>query len=333
MSDGSFWYVGVNGQQQGPLGTQQVIDLIRAGQLGQTAYVYGQTLPQWTPIAQVAQFAGLFGQAPPLPPPPPVGPAPVMADVIDYELFGGEMQFVEIVLDPGEAAIADAGSLFYMDAGIRTEPMFGDGTQPEQGLFGKLAQGARRVLTGEALVMTAFGNAAQERQKVSFAAPYPGKVIPIDLRQHGDALMCQKDAFLCAAKGITVSIASTKRLGAGLFGREGFVLHKLEGNGLAFLHAGGVLVERQLNAGEALRVDTGCVVAFEPSVNHDIQWVGGIRTALFGGDGLFIATLTGPGRVWLQSLPFSRLAGRMLAAAVATGVGEGAAAGGPGMGA
>src|SRR3990167_6253795 len=151
MSDGSFWYVGVNGQQQGPLGTQQVIDLIRTGQLGQTAYVYGQTLPQWTPIAQVAQFASLFGQAPPLPPPPPVGPAPVMADVIDYELFGGEMQFVEIVLDPGEAAIADAGSLFYMDAGIRTEPMFGDGTQPEHGLFGKLAQGARRVLSGEAL--------------------------------------------------------------------------------------------------------------------------------------------------------------------------------------
>ena len=175
--------------------------------------------------------------------------------------------------------------------------------------MGKLAAGAKRVLTGESLFMTMFGNGAQQRQKVAFAAPYPGKIIPIDLRQHGGTLLCQKDAFLCAAKGIAVGIAWNKKVGAGLFGGEGFILQKLEGQGLAFVHAGGTIVSKELAAGETLRLDTGCLVAFEPRVNYDIQWVGGFKTALFGGEGLFFATLTGPGRVWLQSLPFSRLAG------------------------
>ncbi|MBL9013260.1 MAG: TIGR00266 family protein [Myxococcales bacterium] len=338
MNDASVWYIGINGQQQGPLGTQQVIDLIRSGQVNQTAYVYGQSQPQWTPIAQVPAFAPMFANAAPPPPPPPPGPAPMVADQIDFEIFGAEMQFVEIVLDPGEAAVAEAGAFFYMDPGIKMETIFGDGSQgaQQQGFFSKLAAGAKRVLTGESLFMTMFGNGAQERQKVSFAAPYPGKIIPIDLRQHGGTLLCQKDAFLCAAKGISVGIAWNKKLGAGLFGGEGFILQKLEGQGLAFIHAGGTIVARELKPGETLRLDTGCLVAFEPRVGYDIQWVGGFKTALFGGEGLFFATLTGPGKVWLQSLPFSRLAGRMLAAAVASGFGrgadEGSAIGGFGMG-
>jgi len=337
MSDAAIWYIGINGQQQGPLGTQQVVDMIRAGQITTTAYAYGQTQPQWTPIAQIPTFAPLFAQMPPPPPPPPVGPAPTVADQIDFEVIGAEMQFVEIVLDPGEAAIAEAGAFFYMDPGIKMETIFGDGSQQaqQQGFFGKLAAGAKRVLTGESLFMTVFGNGANERQKVAFAAPYPGKIIPVDLRQHGGTLLCQKDAFLCAAKGISVGIAWNKKVGARLFGGEGFILQKIEGQGLAFIHAGGTIVSRELKAGETVRLDTGCLVAFEPSVNYDIQWVGGFKSALFGGEGLFFATLTGPGRVWLQSLPFSRLAGRMLAAAVASGFGrgdEGSAIGGFGLG-
>jgi len=325
-TDPAVWYVGINGQQQGPLGVQQIIDMIRAGTITQTAYVYGQNNPTWVPIHSVPAFAQVFHASPiPPPPPPPAGRAPIVADQIDFELFGEEMQFVEIVLDPGEAAIAEAGAFFYMDPGIKMETIFGDGSQQaqQQGFFGKLAAGAKRVLIGESLFMTVFGNGAIERQKVAFAAPYPGKIIPIDLRQHGGTLLCQKDAFLCAAKGIAVGIAWNKKIGAGLFGGEGFVLQKIEGQGLAFIHAGGTIVSRDLKPGETVRLDTGCLVAFEPRVTYDIQWVGGFKSALFGGEGLFFATLTGPGRVWLQSLPFSRLAGRMLAAAVASGFGRG----------
>ena len=336
MSEG-IWYVGINGQQQGPLGTQQIVDLIRTGAITQTAYVYGQASPSWTPIAQIATFAPLFAAHAAPPPPPPPGPAPTAADQIDYEVFGEEMQFVEIILDPGEAAIAEAGAFFYMEPGIKMETIFGDGSAQaqSQGFMGKLLGGAKRVLTGESLFMTVYGNGATERQKVAFAAPYPGKIIPLDLRQYGNQILCQKDAFLCAAKGISVGIAWTKKVGAGLFGGEGFVLQKLEGQGLAFVHAGGTIVSKELAAGETLRLDTGCLVAFEPRVGYDIQWIGGVKSALFGGEGLFFATLTGPGRVWLQSLPFSRLAGRMLAAAVAAGFGrgdEGSVLGGFGMG-
>jgi len=340
MHDPAIWYLGINGQQQGPLGAQAIIDMIRAGTVNQTAYVYSQTNPNWTPIVQMPGFAAVFSTAtPPPPPPPPAGPAPMaIADQIDFEVFGNEMQFVEIVLDPGEAAVSEAGAFFYMDPGIKMETIFGDGSKPaeQQGFMGKLMQGAKRVLTGESMFMTIFGNAAQTRQKVAFAAPYPGKIIPVDLRQYDGTLLCQKDAFLCAAKGISVGIAWNKKLGAGLFGGEGFILQKLEGQGLAFIHAGGTIVAKDLAAGETIRLDTGCLVAFEPKVNYDIQWVGGFKTALFGGEGLFFATLTGPGKVWLQSLPFSRLAGRMLAAAVASGFGrgsdEGSALGGFGLG-
>lgn len=335
MSD--IWYLGIGGQQQGPLGTQQILDMIRSGVVTATAYVYGGSVTTWTPIMQVPTFASSLHAAPPPPPPPPPGAAPVAADQIDFEIIGSEMQFVEITLDPGEAAIAEAGAFFYMDPGIRMETIFGDGSaqSQSQGFMGKLLGGAKRVLTGESLFTTIFGNGAQQRQKVSFAAPYPGKIIPIDLRQHQGTLLCQKDAFLCAAKGISIGIAWNKKIGAGLFGGEGFILQKIEGQGLAFIHAGGTVVSRDLAAGETLRLDTGCLVAFEPQVNYDIQWVGGFKSALFGGEGLFFATLTGPGRVWLQSLPFSRLAGRMLAAAAAAGFGrgdEGSVLGGMGMG-
>lgn len=335
MSD--IWYLGIGGQQQGPLGTQQILDMIRSGVVTATAYVYGGSVTTWTPIMQVPTFASSLHAAPPPPPPPPPGAAPVAADQIDFEIIGSEMQFVEITLDPGEAAIAEAGAFFYMDPGIRMETIFGDGSaqSQSQGFMGKLLGGAKRVLTGESLFTTIFGNGAQQRQKVSFAAPYPGKIIPIDLRQHQGTLLCQKDAFLCAAKGISIGIAWNKKIGAGLFGGEGFILQKIEGQGLAFIHAGGTVVSRDLAAGETLRLDTGCLVAFEPHVNYDIQWVGGFKSALFGGEGLFFATLTGPGRVWLQSLPFSRLAGRMLAAAAAAGFGrgdEGSVLGGIGMG-
>jgi uncharacterized protein (TIGR00266 family) len=330
------WYVGINGQQQGPLGSQQVVDGIRAGHIPVTAYVYGAGLSTWTPVSQVPAFASLFGAAPP-PPPPPAGPAPSAVHEIDHQIFGEEMQFVEVILDPGEAAIAEAGSFFYMDPGIAMQTILGDGSPASQqeGFMGKLLGGAKRVLTGESLFMTVYGNGAQTRQKVAFAAPYPGKIIELDLRMYGGQILCQKDAFLCAAKGISVGIAWNKKIGAGLFGGEGFILQKLEGQGKAFVHAGGTVVAKELAAGETLRLDTGCLVAFEPRVNYDIQWVGGFKSALFGGEGLFFATLTGPGKVWIQSLPFSRLAGRMLAAAVAAGFGrgdEGSVIGGIGMG-
>ncbi len=334
MNETSVWYVGMSGQQQGPLGTQQVLDLIRTGQVTQTAYVYGQGIASWTPIAQVPTFAQAFSAAPPPPPPPPAGPAPVAttADVIDYEIFGEEMQFVEVTLDPGEAAIAEAGAFFYMEPGVEMQTIFGDGKPQDQGFFAKLAQAGKRVLTGESLFMTLFGNKDAKRRKVAFAAPYPGKIIAMDLRALGGTLLCEKDAFLCAARGISVGIAFQKKLGVGLFGGEGFVLQKLEGQGLAFVHAGGTIVARELAAGETLRVDTGCIVAFEPRVQYDIQWIGGLKSAFFGGEGLFYAALTGPGKVWLQSLPFSRLARRIVAAGITGGPGEGSVLGGLGTG-
>ncbi len=336
MSDATVWYIGINGQQQGPLGTQQIIDMIRSGQVTQTAYVYGSKAQTWTPITSVAAFASVLnaGDAPPPPPPPPAGAAPTVADQIEYELFGEEMQFVEIILDPGEAAVAEAGSFFYMDPGIEMQTVFGDGSaqHQESGFMGKLLSAGKRLVTGESLFMTVFGNNDSARRKVAFAAPYPGKIIPVDLREHNGTLLCQKDAFLCAAKGISVGMAFQKKLGAGLFGGEGFILQKLEGQGLAFVHAGGTIVSRTLEHGETLRLDTGCLVALEQQVSYDIKWIGGVKSALFGGEGLFFATLSGPGRVWLQSLPFSRLAGRVLSASMRGGPGEGSVLGGLGMG-
>ena len=239
-------------------------------------------------------------------------------DVVDYEIFGNEMQYVEVELGPGEAAVGEAGVMMYMQAGIQMDTVFGDGAQ-QGGLFGKLMGAGKRLLTGESLFTTVFQNTASSKQRVAFAAPYPGKIVPIDLSALGGTLLCQKDSFLCAAKGVSLGIAFQQKLGVGLFGGEGFIMQKLDGDGMAFIHAGGTLMERTLAPGETLRVDTGCVVAYQPSVDFDIQYVGKIKSALFGGEGLFFATLRGPGKIWLQSLPLSRLANRIIASAPAAG--------------
>lgn len=240
-------------------------------------------------------------------------------DVVDYEIFGHEMQYVEVELDPGEAAIGEAGAMMYMQDGIQMDTVFGDGSQQQGGFFGKVLGAGKRLLTGEGLFTTIFHNEGRGKRRVAFAAPYPGKILPVDLSAIGGTLICQKDSFLCAAKGVVLGIAFQKRLGVGLFGGEGFIMQKLEGDGLAFVHAGGTLKELVLAPGESLRVDTGCVVAFQPTVDFDIQYVGKVKSAIFGGEGLFFATLSGPGKVWLQSLPLSRLANRIILSAPAAG--------------
>ena len=255
-------------------------------------------------------------------------------DVVDFEIKGAEMQFVEVELDPGEAAIGEAGSMMFMESGIDMDTVFGDGSAQQGGLFGKLLGAGKRLITGESLFTTVFTNQGQGKRRVAFAAPYPGKILPMDLSKLGGTLICQKDAFLCAARGVSLGIAFQKRLGTGFFGGEGFIMQKLDGDGLAFVHAGGTIVRRDLKPGESLLVDTGCVVAYTADVDFDIQYVGKIKTALFGGEGLFLARLSGPGQVWLQSLPFSRLASRIFAAAPQRGGSreEGSVLGGFGAG-
>ena len=238
---------------------------------------------------------------------------------LDYKLHGDDMQFVEIELDPKETVIAEAGAMMMMDQNITMETIFGDGNKKgSSGLFGALGGAAKRVLTGESLFMTAFTNGGYEKERVSFASPYPGKIIPVDLSQLGGKLICQKDAFLCAAKGVSIGIDFKKKLSVGFFGGEGFILQKLEGDGLCFIHAGGTIIKKELRPGQKLKVDTGCLVAMTKDVSYDIEFVGGIKNTLFGGEGIFFATLTGPGDVWIQSLPFSRLASKVFASAPQT---------------
>ncbi|TWW00572.1 TIGR00266 family protein [Chitinophaga pinensis] len=231
---------------------------------------------------------------------------------IDYRIYGEEIQIVEIELDPQETAIAESGSFMMMDQDIQMQTMFGDGSQANQGLFGKLVSAGKRMLTGESLFMTAFTNVGQGKKKVSFAAPYPGKIIPMDLQRMGGKVICQKDAFLCAAKGVSIGIEWQRKLGTGIFGGEGFIMEKLEGDGMAFVHAGGMVIERELLPGQVLKIDTGCVVAYTSGVHFDVEFVKGIRNMVFGGEGLFFATLRGPGKVWIQSLPISRMAARLV---------------------
>jgi uncharacterized protein (TIGR00266 family) len=249
---------------------------------------------------------------------------------IDYRIYGEEMQYVEVELDPNETAIAEAGAFMMMDDGIQMQTIFGDGSQQQGGLLGKLLGAGKRLLTGESLFMTAFTNVMQGKKRVSFASPYPGKIIALDLLQLGGTVICQKDAFLCAAKGVSVGIEFQKKLGTGLFGGEGFIMEKLEGDGMAFMHAGGHVFERELQPGEIVKIDTGCIVGFTRTVNYDIQFVGGIKNTLFGGEGLFFATLRGPGKVWIQSLPVSRLASRILSYGTTTRKEEGSILGGLG---
>lgn len=242
-------------------------------------------------------------------------------DVIDYKVHGAEMQFVECELDPNEAMVGEAGSLMYMEDGIAMDAVFGDGSSQSNGggLFGKLLGAGKRLVTGESLFTTIYSNQSNAKRKVAFAAPYPGKVMAIDLDEVGGRMICQRDAFLCAARGVQLGIAFQRKMGVGFFGGEGFIMQKLEGDGMVFIHSGGTTMRRQLNAGEVLRVDTGCLVGMTSDVQFDIEYVGKVKTALFGGEGLFFAKVQGPGTVWLQSLPFSRLASRIFAAAPQNG--------------
>ena len=244
------------------------------------------------------------------------------AHEIDHRIVGDDMQCVEITLDPQETVVAEAGGMMMMDDGIKMQTIFGDGNGAEQGFLGKLWGAGKRVLTGESLFMTTYTNETTGRKTVWFGAPYPGKILPMDLRDYGQRLICQKDSFLCATKGVSVGIEFQKKLGAGLFGGEGFIMQKLEGDGQVFINAGGTLVQRDLQPGELLRIDTGCLVAMTSNVQYDIEFVGGIKNTLFGGEGLFFATLRGPGHVWIQSLPFSRLADRIISASPRAGGGR-----------
>ncbi|KAA3606791.1 MAG: TIGR00266 family protein [Planctomycetota bacterium] len=267
----------------------------------------------------------------PPPPPPPYRESVYRrrAHEIDFRIHGDDLQYVEIDLDPGEAAVAEAGAMLFMTDGVEMNTVFGDASEQQGGFFGKLVGAGKRLLTGESLFMTVFEATGRRVETVAFAAPFAGKIVEADLMELGGEILCQKDSFLCGAKGIAIDIAFTKRLGTGFFGGEGFILQRIRGDGLAFLHAGGTVTRRTLAAGERLKVDTGCLVAFQPSVDYDIEFVGGIKNTLFGGEGLFFATMTGPGDVWLQSLPLSRLANR-LAGAFASRKGEGSLLGGLG---
>jgi uncharacterized protein (TIGR00266 family) len=310
MSTSNTWYMSIGGHQVGPVSESEVMASIRAKSVDVSTLVWGPELKEWTPLGRVPRFAAELGAAKSSVPAAPSMPGRRAHD-IDFVIRGDDMQFVEVELDPGECAIAEAGSMMYMTNGIVMETVFGDGNASQQGFFGKLVGAGKRLVTGESLFMTVYENRGQGKQRVSFAAPYPGKILPMDLAQLGGELICQKDSFLCAARGVQIGIAFQKRIGVGLFGGEGFIMQRLTGDGLSFVHAGGCLHTMDLAAGETLRVDTGCVVAYQPSIDFDIQFVGGIKTALFGGEGLFFATLRGPGRIWLQSLPLSRLADRI----------------------
>lgn len=245
---------------------------------------------------------------------------------VDHRILGEDLQFVEIELDPGEAVIAEAGAMLYMEEGIEFETRMGDGSRPDTGLLGKLGSGLGRMVSGESLFMTHFTNRGGGRSKVAFAAPYPGTIVPLDLGAVGGRVICERDAFLCAALGTRIKVVFNRKLGSGMFGGEGFILQEVAGDGKAFLHSGGVVVERRL-VGETLRVDTGCLVAFEPSVDYSIERAGSLKSMVFGGEGMFLATLSGTGRVWLQSLPFSRLADRIIASAPRTSGGGGKSVG------
>lgn len=251
----------------------------------------------------------------------------MLSHEVDFEIYGDDMQFVEIALDPQESVIAEAGAMMYLSEGITFETKMGDGSEPNQGMWGKLKGAGKRALTGESIFMTHFTNSGGGYEKLAFAAPYPGKIIPVDLGEIGGRLICQKDAFLCAAMGTTVGIAFNKKIGTGLFGGEGFILQDLRGDGKVFVHAGGTVVEKRLQ-GETLRVDTGCLVALEPTIEYSIERAGNLKSMVFGGEGLFLATLTGAGRVWLQSLPFSRLADRIAPHGGGAPQGEGSVIGG-----
>jgi uncharacterized protein (TIGR00266 family) len=319
MYGSSQWYMAIGGHQVGPVTQEEIISNLRNGSIDADTLVFTAGMANWQKIKDVPAFAPFVrGGSGGTVPPPPTAPGRRAHD-IDFVIHGNEMQFVEVELDPGEAAVAEAGVMMYMTQGINLETIFGDGSKAPGGVLDALWGAGKRILTGESLFMTVFTNGGPGKQRVAFGAPYPGKIIAMDLSALGGQLVCQKDSFLCAARGVSIGIAFQRKIGVGLFGGEGFIMQKLEGDGLCFVHAGGTIHHLDLVAGETLRVDTGCLVALQPTVSYDIQFVGKIKTALFGGEGIFFATLQGPGRVWLQSLPLSRMADRIYKAAPQTG--------------
>ena len=307
MASNSDWYYVKDGATVGPVSRREITDAL-AGANGPGTLVWGPGVSEWTEARHVPALGAGRSQTAG----PPRAPTGRRADVIDYALYGDDMQFAEVTLDPGEVVIAEAGSMMYMTDGIEMQTVFGDPSK-DQGFLGKLFDAGKRMITGESMFLTIFGATGAHRSTVAFASPYPGKIIPMHLDELGGEIICQKDAFLCAAKGVQIGIAFQKKILAGLFGGEGFILQRLTGDGIALVHAGGTIHKKELAAGETIRLDTGCLVALQPSVDYDIQMTGGIKNAIFGGEGLFLATLRGPGMVWLQSLPFTRLAGRILA--------------------
>jgi uncharacterized protein (TIGR00266 family) len=322
MAGQDGWYCVKDGQTVGPMSRDQLISALQSAD-GPKTLIWGPGVPEWTEARHVAALG--VGAAAPAP--PPRAPKARRADEIDFEIYGDDMQFVEVTLDPDEVVVAEAGAMMYMTDGIQMQTVFGDPSK-EQGFMGKLFDAGKRMVTGESLFLTTFGATGSKREQVAFAAPYPGKIIPMHLDELGGELICQKDAFLCAARGVQIGIAFQKKILAGLFGGEGFILQRLTGDGMAFVHAGGTIHRYELAAGETLRLDTGCIVAMLPSVNYDIEMARGIKNAVFGGEGLFLATLRGPGTVWVQSLPFTRLAGRILSNIGPKGKGEGSLIGG-----
>lgn len=323
--NGKVWYLDLDGKPQGPYSETQVRSGLLQGKVKPDMLLFGPGMGKWEPVSWHPLFASEEGAAPgkikPRRIPTPTFHQQQLVHEIDFTIFGDDMQYVEIELDPGEAAVAEAGAMMYMDNAIAMETVFGEGTQ--SGIVNSLLGAGKRLLTGEKMFMTVFSNNGNGKKQVTFAAPYPGKILPLNLAEFGGEIVCQKDGFLCAAKGVSIDIVFQKKLGVGFFGGEGFIMQRLKGDGLAFVHAGGSIHNVTLQPGEMLKVDTGCLVALESSVSYDIQYVGGVKSALFGGEGLFFATVTGPGNVWLQSMPFSRLAGKMMAAMPRSAGGKG----------
>lgn len=322
------WFVALNGQSLGPFTLQQILNGLATGQYNDNTMIWRDGFADWQPAGMVSELKSEPANAQ-----PPQAFSYQESHEIEYTIHGNEMQFVEIELDPQESVVSEAGAMMYMHDQIAMETIFGDGSAASKSgtFFDQMLGAGKRLLTGESLFITAFTYTGSTKGKVAFAAPYPGKIIPLDLTQFNNRLICQKSAFLCAAKGVSIGIAFQKKIGVALFGGEGFIMQQLDGNGLVFIHAGGTIVEKELTEGEMLRVDTGCLVALTSTVTYDIQFVGNVKSAIFGGEGFFFATLCGPGHVWLQSLPFSRLAGRIWEAAPQAGGGgrdEGSVIGG-----
>ena len=305
----SRWYLAIGGEQHGPMSRAEARERARTHP---DAHAWREGFTHWRPVKQVDELQGLAEPTPGM----VLSPPSLLAEEIDFEILGAEMQYVEIELDPGESAIAEAGAMLAKDPRIVMQTIFGDGSGQDSGVIGKLLGAGKRVLSGEGAFTTVFTHQGEGKARVSFAAPHPGHVLPVALPDVGGRLICQKDALLCAAKGVAIGVHFQRRILTGLFGGEGFIMQRLIGDGLVFLHAGGTVIKRELEPGEVLHVDTGCLVALTGSVNFDVEYVGGVRSALLGGEGMFFASLTGPGTLWLQSLPVSRLAGRLRQAAV-----------------